>query len=538
MIARSVRRSSRRSTATPGCWWIASTSSWPTARFSWGGWWRTSRRRWRCRWPPRTLPASRRSTTTSASCPAAWAASDPGRRLARTQEGAAHGPPPPRCAAASGFAGRDRLGLGDLLQGATQVGQSALAVVELLQAEQAYAEGLELLPLVAHQRYAAGHLQAGLGEPADQAGIVGVADHHAGGREAGGRHAPEAELGQQLADAVAQGLLLVTHPLQAVGLDLVHDVAQLDQAVGGQGGVVGVPAPLVGLHDLQPLLEVAGEARAGGVVDGLAGLAGEHHHGAAGGGAPALLGGADQDVDAEVLHIDPDGAGGDAVEHKQAALLMDGIGHLADVVIGKDDAGGGLHVGHEDDVRLLVADRLDHLLDGRRGEGRGGILLVQAAGLEDVDIGRDAAHLEDLAPAIAEPAVADHQAAALLGELTSYRLHAEGAAAGHDHRAVGVIDPLEVAGDIAHHLLEAGGHVVQGAVGVDHRIFQQPIGVNVGKQAWHVNLRDQAGGLRAGEGPWPEDMPIRQPGPAASGFARGGQSQSPWAAWMAVSAMV
>jgi hypothetical protein len=73
----------------------------------------------------------------------------------------------------------------------------------------------------------------------------------------------------------------------------------------------------------------------------------EHHEGAAGRAAPALLRRADQHVDAGGLHVDPHRAGGDAVQHEQAAHLVHRVGHGAQVVVGQHHAGGGFDVRRE-----------------------------------------------------------------------------------------------------------------------------------------------------------------------------------------------
>jgi hypothetical protein len=96
----------------------------------------------------------------------------------------------------------------------------------------------------------------------------------------------------------------------------------------------------------------------------------EHHHGAAGRAAPALLRRADQHVHAGGLHVDPHRAGGDAVEHEQAADLVHRVGHGAQVVVGQDHAGGGFHVRREHHGGLLGADGGHHLVDRRGREGR------------------------------------------------------------------------------------------------------------------------------------------------------------------------
>jgi hypothetical protein len=100
--------------------------------------------------------------------------------------------------------------------------------------------------------------------------------------------------------------------------------------------------------------------------------------------------------------------------------------------------------------------------------------------------GGDLAHVEDLRPAVAEPAVADDHHMLAVRELARHRLHAEGAAAGHQHRRVGAVDALEHGRDVGHHALEAPGHVVERSVGVDDRKLQQTVGVDVGQQSGHV----------------------------------------------------
>src|SRR5690606_3021038 len=97
------------------------------------------------------------------------------------------------------------------------------------------------------------------------------------------------------------------------------------------------------------------------------------------------------------------------------------------------------------------------------------------AGLEDYLFRRDVALLEDLRPAVAEPAVADHQAFLAGGELPRHRFHAVGATARHDDRRPGAVDLLQRPGDIPHDLLEGLRHVVERAVVEHHRIFEQAV---------------------------------------------------------------
>src|SRR3546814_15878487 len=65
------------------------------------------------------------------------------------------------------------------------------------------------------------------------------------------RHADEAALGKERAHPRAQLLLLRLHLGEAVGAGLLHGVAEAAQRIGRHGGVVGVAALIVGLHDLQ-----------------------------------------------------------------------------------------------------------------------------------------------------------------------------------------------------------------------------------------------------------------------------------------------
>src|SRR3546814_10310394 len=94
---------------------------------------------------------------------------------------------------------------------------------------------------------------------------------------------------------------------------------------------------------------------------------------------------------------------------------------------------------------------------------------VCSSDLEHRRAGGNAAHVEDLAPAIAEPAIADDQALLVRGELPRDRFHAEGAAAGHDNGAVSVVDLFQGSGDVFHDLLKGVRHMIYGAIGVDPR---------------------------------------------------------------------
>ena len=64
--------------------------------------------------------------------------------------------------------------------------------MQLVETEQADTEGLEILALVTHERYAGCHLQAGLGEPGGKPSVIGLADHHTRCLKAFRGHAAEA----------------------------------------------------------------------------------------------------------------------------------------------------------------------------------------------------------------------------------------------------------------------------------------------------------------------------------------------------------
>jgi len=143
-------------------------------------------------------------------------------------------------------------------------------------------------------------------------------------------------------------------------------------------------------------------------------------------------------------HVDPHGAGRDAVEHEEAADRAHGF---ADPRSSNRRAciipEAVFTCGAEQHVGPLVADRLHDLVDRRRREWRPARLRQPGA--------PSAPSMQPGMPpmskicvqAVAEPAVADPRAALAGGELARNRLHREGAAAGHDHRRLRPIDVAE-----------------------------------------------------------------------------------------------
>ena len=64
----------------------------------------------------------------------------------------------------------------------------------------------------------------------------------------------------------------------------------------------------------------------------------------------------DQHVDAERLHVHPQRAGSDAIEHEQTADGMHRRRHAAQIVVGQQDAGRRLDVRREHEIGLVVAN--------------------------------------------------------------------------------------------------------------------------------------------------------------------------------------
>src|SRR5690606_2256430 len=177
-----------------------------------------------------------------------------------------------------------------------------------------------------------------------------------------------------------------------------------------------------------------------------------------------------EDVDASGAHVYPDRARGNTVEHHQAAHFVYRICHLADVVVGQHQARGRFHVRGKDHGGFFLADGGHDVLNGCRREGCGR-LGARAPCLQHGAGGRDLASFKDLRPAVAEPAVADHQHTFATGKLARDSFHAIGATTGYYCHSGSLVDLLEVAADIAHYLLELLRHVVQRAVGEYHGKF-------------------------------------------------------------------
>ena len=158
---------------------------------------------------------------------------------------------------------------------------------------------------------------------------------------------------------------------------------------------------LVSFHHGDPLGEVDGE---GGGLCGASDLEApltEHHHGAACRASPPLLGSADERVDAQCLHVNPETSARDAVEDKDASNRMDSIGHGLDVGIGEDDTSRRLDVGRAHDGGALLLDGRDDVLNRGRGQ-RLRVALLGTPSLQDCAALGNLALLENLSPSAKE----------------------------------------------------------------------------------------------------------------------------------------
>ena len=117
---------------------------------------------------------------------------------------------------------------------------------------------------------------------------------------------------------------------------------------------------------------------------------------------------------------------------------MHGVGNGANVVVGQYQAARGFHMRSEHHIGLLFEDGRHHFGDRRRHPGRLRAI-ADTAGFQHGGLGGDPAHVENLRPAVAEPAVADDQHLLVTGKLARHGFHAEGAATRHQHDRLGVI---------------------------------------------------------------------------------------------------
>ena len=365
----------------------------------------------------------------------------------------------------------------------------ARRIAELVEAEQPDPEGGIIRPFAAFQRHAGSNLQPlfGKGLARLHLGIRGKTDDDTRRLEPLGGDRFVAVSLHQVANLAPQVDLRLLQRLETKRLSLDQRVAEMAQRIGRHRGVICMRPAFIGLHDLCPFLQIIGEAGTGCLVEACPCARRHHHQRGAGRCAPALLRRGQQDVHPGGLEIDEDGAAGDTVQNEQAAMLVNTAGDGGDETVGNHQPGRGLDMRAEDDVGLLLAYPRQDVVKRLRGE-RGIRLVGGLTGRQHGGAFGKAASLDDLAPAVAEPAIPDHHHPRLLDELPCYRLHAIGAAArdhGDRRRAIGIAhDPR----DIAHDIAKGGRHRIQGPVGKHHRIFEKAVRVDIIAKGWHVYL--------------------------------------------------
>src|SRR3954470_17696342 len=93
--------------------------------------------------------------------------------------------------------------------------------------------------------------------------------------------------------------------------------------------------------------------------------------------------------------------------------------------------------------------------------------------------------VEDLRPAVGEQTVADDEASSARRQLSGDRLHGVGAATGNDRDGLRTVRRAQYVDDVLHDRDEAFRHVVQRAVGEDHRVLEKATGVDVRMRQVH-----------------------------------------------------
>ena len=163
---------------------------------------------------------------------------------------------------------------------------------------------------------------------------------------------------------------------------------------------------------------------------------------------------------------------------------MRGVGHGAQVVVGQDHARRRFNVRGKDNGGLALGNGGQYV-GNRRGNPRRLRALARLPRFLHGGCSGNIPHVENLRPAVAEPAVAQHEYRLAGGKLARHRLHAVGAAAGHQRDGMRVVHVLEDARNVVHHALKAARHVVECAVGIDHRKFKQAVRVDMGQESGH-----------------------------------------------------
>ena len=159
---------------------------------------------------------------------------------------------------------------------------------------------------------------------------------------------------------------------------------------------------------------------------------------------------------------------------------MNSVCNGLDVVIRQDHPGAGFHMRCKDNGGRFLRNPGNHILD-RRGRKGGCRVVPSPPGLHNGLTGGQAAGFENLAPAVGEPAVADHHDFLVASELAGHGFHRIGAPARHKRHGIRIVGGFEHLRDVPHHLAKSGGHVVERPVREHDRKFEQAVRVNIGQ---------------------------------------------------------
>ena len=149
---------------------------------------------------------------------------------------------------------------------------------------------------------------------------------------------------------------------------------------------------------------------------------------------------------------------------------MHRIGKLFDIVIRQHQACRGFDMRGKYYRRFFRLNLSDSRLDCHWLKL---LLLVAVTDVcgQDSHVIRDTTFFKDLRPAKTKKTVTDDEHCLVSGKLARNRFHTVSPCTRHDCHRIGVIHVFQTCGQIIHHGLEFFGHVIERAVGVDHRVF-------------------------------------------------------------------
>ena len=177
------------------------------------------------------------------------------------------------------------------------------------------------------------------------------------------------------------------------------------------------------------------------------------HHDQCGTGrsAPPLLRRCQQHINARFFQIHKHRAAGNTIQNKQSAMFMYSISNSTDKAVRHHQASRGFHMRAADHIRLFRPDRGNNLVQRDRCK-RCIACIFQLTGSQNRCRRRQTASLDNLRPAKAEPAIADHQHLGISRELARNRLHPVGATTRHHSHRGRPISGLHDPRNVAHHM--------------------------------------------------------------------------------------